>query len=80
MDLLNKLTRRICRADDPSLAVSLEPLGHIQNVAILSLFYRCYFGRCLSELAELLPHPYSQGRSTRYSDRLFDFSVTIARC
>ena len=38
------------------------------------------FGRCLSELAELVSFPYSQGRSTRYSDRLHDFSVTIPRC
>ena len=38
-----------------------------------------YFGRCSSELVELVPLPYSQGRSTRYSDRLYDFSVTISR-
>ena len=30
----------------PSLAASLEPLAHRQNVASLSLFYRYYFGRC----------------------------------
>ena len=35
---------------------------------------------CSSELAELVPLPYSRGRSTRYSDRLHDFSVTIPRC
>ena len=34
---------------------------------------------CSSELAELVPLPYSRGRSTRYSDRLHDFSVTIPR-
>ena len=27
----------------------------------LSLFYRYYFGRCSSELAKLLPLPYSGG-------------------
>ena len=46
----------------------------------LSLFYRYYFGRCSSELAQLVPLPYSRGRSTHYSDRLHDFSVTIPRC
>ena len=45
-----------------------------------SLFYRYYFGRYSSGLAELVPLPYSRGRSTRYSDRLHDFSVTIPRC
>ena len=42
--------------------------------------YRYYFGICLSELAELVPFPYSQGRyTTCYSGRLHDFSVTIPR-
>ena len=51
-----------------------------RNVAGLSLFYRYYFGRCSSELAELVPLPFSRGRSdTRYSDRLHDCSVTIPR-
>ena len=62
----------------PSLAASLEPLAQWQNVASLSLFYSYYFGR--SEPAQLLPLPYSRGRSIRYSDRLHDFSVTIPRC
>ena len=73
MELLDKLQKRICRTIGPSLAASLEPLAHRRNVASLSLFYRYYFGRCSSELAELVPLPYSRGRSTRYSDRLHDF-------
>ena len=64
----------------PSLAASLEPLAHRRNVASLSLFYRYFFGRCSFELAELVPLPYSRWRSTRYSDRSHDFSVTIPRC
>ena len=80
LELLDKLQKRICRTVGPSLAVSLEPLAHHQNVASLSLFYRYYFGRCSSELAQLVPLPYSRGRSTCYSDRLHDFSVTIPRC
>ena len=62
-----------------SVATSLEPSAHLRNVASLRLFYRLYFGRCSSELAQLVPLPYSRGRSTRYSDRLHDFSVTIPR-
>ena len=33
-----------------------------------------------SELAKLVPFPYSRGRCTRYSDKLHDFSVTVPRC
>ena len=80
LDLLDKLQKRICRIVRPSLAASLEPLAHRRNVASLSLFYRYYFGRCSSELAQLVPLPFSLGRSTRYFDRLHDFSVTIPRC
>ena len=58
----------------------LEPLAYRQNVGSLSSFYRYYFGRCLSEMAELVSLPDSRGRSTRFSDRLHDFSVTIPRC
>ena len=80
LELLDKLQKRICRTVVPSLVVSLEPVAHSRNVASLSLFYRYYFGRYSSELSQLVPLPYSRGRSTRYSDRLHDFSVTIPRC
>ena len=80
LELSDKLQKRICRTVGPSLAASLEPLAHRRNVASLSLFYRYYFGRCSSELAQLVPLPFSRGRCTRYSDRLHDFSITISRC
>ena len=80
LGIADKLQKRICRTVGPSLDASLEPLAHRRNVASLSLFYRYYFGRCSSELAELVPLPFSRGRSTRYSDRWHDFSVTIPRC
>ena len=72
LELLDKLQKRICRTVSPSLAASLERLTHHRNVASFSLFYRCYLGRCSSELAQLVPLPYSRGRSTRYSDRWHD--------
>ena len=58
LDLLDKLQKQICRIVGPSLAASLEPLAHCRNVASLSLFYRYYFGRCSSELAQLVPLPF----------------------
>ena len=80
LKLLDKLQKRICRTVGPSLPGSLDPLAHRRNLACLSLFYRYYFGRCSSELAQLVPLPFSRGRSIRYSGRLRDFSVTIPRC
>ena len=59
LELLDKLQKQICGTVGPSLAASLEPLAHHQNVASLSLFYRYYFGRCSLEPAELVPLPFS---------------------
>ena len=73
---ISYIQKRIC----PSLAASLEPLAHRRNVASLSLFYRYYFGRCSSKLVELVPLPYTRGRSPRYSVRLHELSVNISRC
>ena len=80
LELLDKLQKRICRTAGPSLAASAEPWAHRQNEASLSLFYRYYFGRCSSELAQLGPLPYSRGKSACYSDGLNNISVTIHRC
>ena len=70
----------MCRTVGSSLAASLEPVAHCQNVARLSLFCSHYFGRSLPELDQLVPLPYSLRKSSCYSDRLHDFSVTIPRC
>ena len=80
LGIVRQATKRICRIVSPSLAASLEPLAHRRNMASLSIFYRYYLGRYSPELAQLVPLPFSRGRSTRYSDRLHDFSVTIPRC
>ena len=76
LEMLDKLQKCKCRTVGPSLSASFKPLGHFKNIARLSLF----FGRCSSELAQLVPLPYFRGRCTNYSDRLNDFSVSIPRC
>ena len=68
LELLDKPQKLLCRIFGPSLATSLEPLAHCQNVASISLFISLFFGRCSSELAQLVPLPFSRGRSTCYSD------------
>ena len=72
----------ICKSQVLITAVSslAHPLAHRRNVVSLSIFYRHHFGRCSSELAELVLLPYSWGRSTCYSDRLHNFSDTIPGC
>ena len=79
LEFLDKLQKRICRTVGPSLDASLETLAHCRNLASLNLFCSYYFGKCLFETTELVPLPYSWWRSTHYSDRLHDISVTIPR-
>ena len=69
LELLDKLRECLGLTVGASLTACVEPLAHHRNVASLSLFCRYYFGRCSSGR--------SRGRSTRYSDRLNDFSVAI---
>ena len=75
--MLAKLQKWVSRTVGPS--ASLEALAHHRNVDNLSLFYRYKFGRCSPELDELAPLPHSRKKSTRYSNSLHDFSVTIPR-
>ena len=78
---LDKLQKRICGAVGHKLATCFEPFAHRRNVASLSLFLLTYyFGRCIYELAELVPLPHYHDRSIPHSNRLHDFSVTIPRC
>ena len=64
--------------DGRSISQNLASLNILLFDVINLLYY--YFGICYSELARLVPLPFSWGRSIRYSDRLHDFSVTIPRC
>ena len=59
LEFLDKLQKWICMTVGLSFAASLKPLAHPQNAASLSLLYRYYFGRCSSELAQLVPLPCS---------------------
>ena len=78
--MLDKLRKWVCRTFDSPLTAFLEHLAYCQILVSLSLFCRCYFGRLSSDLAELVSLPHLCGRSTCYSGRLHDFSVTISRC
>ena len=80
LEISDKLQKQTCWIVVPSLAAFVELLAHCWNVANLSFFCRYYFGRYWFELAQLAPLPYFRGSSTRYSDRLHDFSVNIPRC
>ena len=71
--LLSKLQKWICRAVGPCLASS-------SKCSQLKSFLMYYFGRCSSELTELVALPYSRGKSTCYSDRWHYLSRMLQGC
>ena len=76
LELLDKLQKRICRTAGQSFTCCLSrAISSSSKCSQLKTFYRYS-----PELTELVPFPYSRGRSTRNSDRLHDFSMTIRRC
>ena len=54
------MSGQVHRIVGPSLAASLEPLVHHLNAASLCIFFRYYFSRYSSDLAEMVPLPYSK--------------------
>ena len=77
LELLDKLQKKNMQ-DCWSFTCYLSwTLGSSSKCGHFKSFYRYYFGRS-SELAQLVPLPFSRGRSTRYSDRLS--SVISPRC
>ena len=61
LEVLHKFQKRIFKTIGPSFSASRELLALRQNVARLSLFYRYYFGKCSSKLAQLVPLPIFMG-------------------
>ena len=80
LELLGKLQKQICRTVGPSLAAFLEPLAHGRNLVSLSLFYRHYFGRCSSELTQLVPFLFLKGGLLVILIDCMIFCVIIPRC
>ena len=52
----------------PDLYLTLQPLSHRRNDAIISLFYRYFHGKCSHELHSLVPSLRVFQRQTRYSN------------
>ena len=70
-EIIDKLTYKSIKPAGSGTGI-LYRLGKIHKKTYNGLLsFHC--GRCSFELFQLIPLPYSRGRSTRYSDRLHDF-------
>lgn len=79
-DIIDKLQKNLCRTVGLTPGVFLESLGHRRDVASLNFFSWYYFSICFSELAELVPLPFSVRRYMHYFHWLHDISVALPGC
>ena len=79
-EIIDKLTYKSIKPAGSGTGI-LYRLGKIHKKTYNGLL-SFHYGRCSFELFQLIPLPYSRGRSTRYSDRLHDFFIffIIPRC
>ena len=80
LDLLDRVQKRVVNLVGYELSAALHTLSHRRNVASLCLFYKYYYRKCSSELADLVPPKRVTIRSTRYSERMHRHAVNCPRC
>ena len=61
-------------------SAGLQALSHSRDVASLSLFYKYYYGKCSSELVDLVPPKRVTARSTRFSEQMQRHTVNSPIC
>ena len=78
LDILDKLNTPVCTTVGSSLVAYYERLT--RKCTQLKSCLQLLFWQIFSGTAELVPLSCSRGRSTRYSNRLHNFSGTITKC
>ena len=74
------MQKRVVSLVGSGLSSDLQALSHRRDVASLSLFYRYYYGKCSSELADLVPPKLVTVRSTRFSEQMHRHTVNSPVC
>ena len=68
LDLLDRVQKRVVSLVGSGLSSDLQDLSHRRDVTSLSLFYKYYYGKCSSVLADLVPPKRVTVRSPRFSE------------
>ena len=75
LDPLDRLQKQVVSFVGAGLSSDLPALSHRRDVAGLSLFYKYYYGKCSSELADLVSPKRVTVRSTRFSEQMHRHTV-----
>ena len=61
-------------------SAGLQAISHRRDVASLSLFYKYYYGKYSSEIADLIPPKRITVRSIRFSEQIHRHTVNSPMC
>ena len=70
LDLLDRVQKRVVSLIGYGLSAGLQALSHRRDVESLGLFYKYYYRKCSSELADLVPPNRVTVRSTHFSEQV----------
>ena len=80
LDLLDLVQKQVVSLIGSGLSSELQALSHRRDVANISLFYKYYYGKCSSELADLVPPKRVTVASTRFSVHMHCHTVNYPMC
>ena len=78
--MLDRVQKRVVSLVGSGLSACLQALLHGKDVASLCLFYNNYYGKCSSELADLVPSKRVTLRRTRFSEQMHRHTVISPMC
>ena len=78
--LLDRVQKRAVSLVGSGHSSDLQAMSHRRDVASLSLFYKYYYRKCSSELADLVPPKRVTVRSTRFSVQMYRHTVNSPMC
>ena len=77
LDLLDRVQKQVVSLVGSGLSAGLQAKSHRRDVANLSLFYKYYYGKYSSELADLVPPKHVTVRSTWFSEQIIELILLI---
>ena len=80
LDLLDRVQKRVVSLVGSGLSANLQALSQRRDIASLRLFYKYCYGKCSSELADLVPLKCATVRSTRISKQMHRHTVNPPMC
>ena len=80
LGLLGRVQKRVIPLVGSGHSSDLQALSHRRDVASLNLFYKYYYGKCSSELVDLIPLKRFSVRSTHFSEQVHRHTVNSLLC